>query len=69
MRKVGYSVISKNRNDGKPRKCVSCGKEGNYKVTFQDRWGKLIVTLCKDCAGKDYGELSLQSSLNWPGIA
>ena len=69
MKKTGYRKIQENRNGGKPHKCVSCGGKGKYRVTFEDSWGKLIVTLCGVCEQKDYTELNLQSRLDWPGIA
>jgi len=69
MERTERRRIQKNRNGGKPAKCVSCGEKGEYKVTFEDTWGKLIVTLCEECAAKRYEELKLQTSLNWPGIA
>jgi len=69
MKRTGRERIQRNRNRGKPAKCVSCGGKGEYRVTFKDNWGKLIVTLCEDCATKEYTELKLQSRLDWPGIA
>ncbi len=69
MEKIGRMVIHKNRNGGKPAKCVNCGGKGRFLVIFKDHWGKLTVTLCKECAGKEYGELKLQSKLKWPGVA
>lgn len=69
MKKIGYTIIDKERNGGKPAKCVNCGGKGSFHVTFKDYWGKLTVTLCKECAGKEYGELKLQSRLNWPIVA
>lgn len=69
MEKIGKIKIHKGRNGGKPRKCVNCGGKGRFLVTFKDYWGKLIVTLCEECAGKEYGELKLQSRLNWPIVA
>lgn len=69
MKKVGYTIINKNRNGGKPAMCANCGGKGSFRVTFKDPWGKLIVTLCKDCATKQYKELNLQSRLDWPARA
>lgn len=69
MRRTARERIKRNRNGGKPRKCVSCGGKGEYKVTFEDSWGKLIVTLCEDCAAMKYEKLNLQSSLDWSGVA
>jgi excinuclease UvrABC ATPase subunit len=69
MEKIGMVKIQKNRNGGKPARCANCSGDGAYDVTFQDYWGKLIVTLCEDCATKQYEELELQTRLNWPSIA
>jgi len=69
MEKTGFRRIGKNRNGGMPVKCVSCGGKGEFKVTFEDSCGRLIVTLCDECRQKRYEELNLQSRLNWPGIA
>lgn len=69
MIKIGYTRINKKRNFGKPAKCANCGGKGSFRVTFKDIWGKLIVTLCKECANKNYEELNLQSRLDWPIIA
>ena len=66
MRKVGYTIINKNRKGGKPAKCASCGGKGSFRVTFTDYWGKLIVTLCKNCAAKEYEGLKLQSRFDVP---
>jgi len=62
-------VINKNRNGGMPVKCVSCGGKGEFRVTFEDNWGKLIVTLCDECRQKRYEELNLQTTLADAGIA
>ena len=67
MEKIGWTVINRRRNGGKPVKCVNCGGRGEYKVTFEDSWGKLIVTLCEECSMRRYEDLKLQTSLNWPG--
>ena len=69
MERTGRERIKRNRNGGKPAKCTSCGGKGEYKVTFEDNYGKLIVTLCAECATKRYGALNLQSVLDWPGVA
>lgn len=69
MQRTGRERIRRDRNGGKPRKCVSCGGKGVFRVTFEDVWGKLIITLCEECATKNYAELKLQSRLDWPGIA
>jgi hypothetical protein len=69
MMRKGRMPIHKNRNGGKPGRCVGCGKKGVFRVTFEDDWGKLIVTLCKNCSTKEYVELKLQSRLDWPIVA
>jgi len=69
MERIGRQVIHKDRNGGKPAKCMSCGAKGRFRVIFKDHWGKLIVTLCEDCSHKEYGELKLQSRLDWPIVA
>lgn len=69
MEKIGYQVIHKSRNGEKPAKCVNCGGKGVFRVTFEDTWGKLIVTLCDECRRKEYKDLKLQSRLDWPAIA
>jgi hypothetical protein len=63
MKRTGRERIRRDRNGGKPAKCVSCGEKGEYRVTFEDTWGKLTVTLCLECAAKKYEELKLQTTL------
>jgi len=69
MEKTGRQRVKVDRMNKKPRKCANCGGRGEYKVTFKDTWGKLIVTLCEDCSRRQYEDLQLQSTLNWPAIA
>jgi len=69
MQKTGSVRIQRTRRDGKPRRCVNCGGKGEFRVTFKDSWGKLIVTLCDDCSKREYEDLRLQSRLQFPGIA
>lgn len=69
MEKTGKRRASAERMNKGPRKCANCGGAGTWHVTFQDSWGKLIVTLCEECATKQYEELKLQSRLDWPGMA
>jgi transcription elongation factor Elf1 len=66
MRRIGWTVIHKNRNGGKPARCVNCGKKANSRVTFSDRYGKVTVALCKYCAQRDYVDLYLQTRFDWP---
>ncbi len=67
MKKTGYRRIRKDRNGGKPAKCMNCGGKGVYRVTFEDMYSKLTVTLCEECAKLGYGQLKLQSRFEWPG--
>ena len=69
MQRTGSVRIQRTRGDGKARKCTNCGGKGEFKVTFSDSWGKLIVTLCDDCSKREYEDLQLQSTLDFPGIA
>ncbi len=69
MKKVGYMVVKTERMNRKPRKCANCGGKGSFKVVFKDQWGKLVVTLCKDCAAKEYEELHVQTMIDWPAVA
>jgi len=69
MERTGRQIINRNRNGGKPAKCANCGGKGIFKVTFEDNWGRLIVTLCDECSRKEYEDLKLQSRLDWPVIA
>jgi len=69
MEQTGYRRINRDLNDKELAKCISCGRVAEFKVTFEDSCGKLIVTLCDDCRQKRYEELNLQLRLNWPGIA
>ncbi len=69
MERVGYRRINRGINDKELAKCTSCGRVGEFRVTFEDSWSKLIVTLCDECKGKRYEELDLQRSFDWPGVA
>jgi excinuclease UvrABC ATPase subunit len=66
MQKTGRERIQKNRNGGKPARCANCGGEGVYRVTYEDMYSKLEVTLCEECEKLGYGQLKLQSQLDWP---
>jgi excinuclease UvrABC ATPase subunit len=68
MEKIGWTVINRRRNGGKPVKCVNCGGEGVMRVTFNDPWCKLTITLCDKCSKKRYEDLDLQRNLKFPGI-
>lgn len=67
MRKIGYTVIDKNRIGGKPASCMSCGRKAKSRVTFSDAFGKVTVSLCKICAQRNYEDLKLQTRFDWPG--
>jgi len=69
MERTGRERIKRSRNGGEPAKCISCGGKGVFRVTFEDKWGKVIVTLCEGCAYRKYEELNLQSRIKWPGVA
>ena len=69
MRKTGSVRIQRTRGDGKARKCTNCGGVGTRRVMYEDTWGKLIVVLCDDCSKREYEDLKLQSTLEFPGIA
>jgi excinuclease UvrABC ATPase subunit len=68
MKKIGRNRIQKKGRNGNPATCTNCGKEGEYRVTFEHKWGEVIVTLCEECAAKRYEELNLQLTLDWPVI-
>jgi hypothetical protein len=59
MKKTGRRRIQKKGNGGKPAICMNCGGEGEYRVTFEDMYGKLTVTLCEECEKFKYGQLKL----------
>ena len=69
MKKMGYKAIPWQERETKKPKCANCGGKGTARVTFEDTWGKLIVTLCDECRKKEYEDLKLQSRLDWPAIA
>ena len=67
MERMGRKRIKRDRNGGKPARCTNCGGKGEYRVTFEDMYSKLTVTLCEECERLEYGQLKLQSSFEWPG--
>lgn len=69
MEKIGRVRLPKLMEGSLQPQCASCGRRGAYRVTFQDYWGKLVVKLCEECAGKKYEELRLQTRIDWPGVA
>ena len=69
MKKTGRQRIQKKGKNGNPAKCANCGGEGSYRVTYEDMYSKLTVTLCEECEKLKYGQLKLQSRFEWPGVA
>jgi len=69
MEKTGWWRLPKSRCRKTQVKCINCGAQGVNKVSFEDKWSKLIVPLCENCTGKRYEELKLQTSIDWPGMA
>jgi hypothetical protein len=67
MKKTGRQRIQKKGRNGNPAKCSNCGCPGVYRVTFEDMYSKLTVTLCEECEALEYGQLKLQSTFKWPG--
>jgi len=66
MRKIGWRRIVADKTKREKIYCHSCGGKGEFRVTFRDSIGSLIITLCEDCLLKDYEELNLQSRLKFP---
>lgn len=66
MERTGKMRIQKKRDGGKPAVCANCGADGSLRVTFEDSFSKMTITLCEACSSKQYGELKLQSRLDWP---
>ena len=67
MEKKGRQRIPDYKRAQKPAVCANCGEEGIYRVTFEDMYSKLTVTLCEECEKLKYGQLKLQSTFEWPG--
>ena len=59
MEKTEKERIQVKEKNGNPAKCANCGGEGIYRVTFEDMYSKLTVTLCKECEKLKYGQLKL----------
>jgi hypothetical protein len=45
---------------------MNCGGRGVYKVIYEDMYGKLVLTLCEECEKLEYGQLKVQTQLDWP---
>lgn len=69
MKKTGYVKIKDHVLAQKKPVCLSCGALATHKVTFRDDWCTLRVVLCEECACKEYAELKLQRSIQFPGVA
>ena len=67
MEKKGRQRIPDYKRAQKPAVCANCGEEGICRVTFEDMYSKLTVTLCEECEKLKYGQLKLQSTFDWPG--
>ena len=66
MEKTGRQRIQKKGRKGNPARCTNCGREGVYRVRFEDRYGKVEVTLCEECDKLRYEQLKLQTTFTWP---
>lgn len=66
MKKTGWVKLDKTKSKESVRACQSCKGIATQKVTFEDDFGKLIVSLCGKCAKKDYSALMLQGRFSWP---
>jgi RNase P subunit RPR2 len=69
MEKTGRQRIPDYKRARLSIKCQNCGKEAAYKVTYEDMYSKLTVTLCEECEKLGYGQLRLQSQIEWPAEA
>ena len=67
MIKTGVEKMKVAPGKGADRFCASCRRLARNRVTFEDSYGKLTVTLCNTCAEKKYEELLLGSRFPWPG--
>lgn len=67
MEKTGRQRIPDYKQAQLSIKCQNCGKEAAYKVTYEDMYCKLTVTLCEECERLKYGQLKLQPTFDWPG--
>jgi len=65
VEKTGRRRIQKKGRNGNPAKCTNCGREGVYRVRFEDMYGKVEVTLCECCDKLRYEQLKLQSRFDW----
>jgi hypothetical protein len=69
MKKVGYRRVEPQTLALKKPKCINCGALATRRVTFRDDWCTLRVVLCEECAHKEYEDLHLQKSIQFPGVA
>jgi RNase P subunit RPR2 len=56
MEKTGRQRIPDYKRARLSIKCQNCGKEAAYKVTYEDMYSKLTVTLCEECEKLGYGQ-------------
>jgi excinuclease UvrABC ATPase subunit len=66
MKKTGRQRIPIKGRNVYPARCANCGGEGVCRVTYEDMYCKLTVTLCEECEKVEYGQLKLQSQIEWP---
>jgi len=66
MKKTGWKKINYSQGKQKLFTCQSCKAIATKRVTFEDLYGKLIISLCDECAEKDYVELLTQGRFSWP---
>lgn len=66
MKRLGYVKIREGIVRSEKIRCRSCGNTAEYRVTFRDEIGSVVITLCKNCLHKEYGELKLQRRLQFP---
>jgi RNase P subunit RPR2 len=59
MKKIRVEKMKVVPGKGADRFCASCRRLARNRVTFEDSYGKLVVTLCNVCADKGYEELLL----------
>ena len=67
MKKTGNMLMENVRGNGKFRKCANCGGIGIRRVTFEDCFAKVMLILCDDCSRKEYEDLRLQTTIEFPG--
>ena len=66
VQKTGWRKIDYSQGGQKLITCQSCLAIATKRVTFEDLYGKLVVSLCDECAEKEYAELLTQGRFSWP---